>query len=165
MLPADSSSHHTTPTRVNIWRLIDGFDPTMCTLEEIEAARSASSIHINTIISADDPDRFAFGLVDAFTKKVTGAMARMDFGPLTVKPDPSMRPNEIKMVQTEPVFPLGGPPDGPGEIDGLTPDECRDRWEANAAAIESGMARPYALSPDQIAEGKRLHVEARKAGR
>lgn len=42
MLPDDASSHHETPTRINIWRLIDGFDPTMCTLEEIEAARAGT---------------------------------------------------------------------------------------------------------------------------
>lgn len=40
MLPEDASSHHATPTRINIWRLIDGFDPTNCTLEEIETARA-----------------------------------------------------------------------------------------------------------------------------
>lgn len=40
MLPDDASSHHETPTRVNIWRLIDGYDPTMCTLAEIETAKA-----------------------------------------------------------------------------------------------------------------------------
>lgn len=59
--------------------------------------------------------------------------------------------------------------DPPVLIEGLTPTECRERWEANAAALESGMARPYSLSPEQIAEGKRLHLSAaevaRKAGK
>lgn len=102
----------------------------------------APQIHINRIeVHADDPDRLVFGLVDAFTRKVTGAI-----------------PTAFKSVAMPS---MAGAP----LIDGLTPEQCRERWEANAAAIESGMATPYALSPDQIAEGKRLHVEAMRRGR
>lgn len=120
----------------------------------------ARAFHINPIaVPAGDVDAFVYGVVDAFTKKVTGEMAiPLDFGPLTTKP-------------AKPVCACGDPKCGqpadaaPPLIEGLTPGECCERWEANAAAIESGMVRPYALSPAQIAEGKRLHLEARKAGR
>lgn len=108
-------------------------------------------------VHADDPDRFAFGVAEAFAKVPTNKMAftkgitsKMPSAPVCACGDPK----------------CGQPRDVPSMlIDGLTPEQCRERWEANAAAIESGMARPYALSPDQIAEGKRLHLAAWKAGR
>lgn len=39
MLPDDSSSHHTTPARINVWSLEGGYDGTMYSKERIEAAR------------------------------------------------------------------------------------------------------------------------------
>lgn len=280
MLPADASSHHATPTRINIWRLIDGYDPTMCSDAEIATARAsydhqafladltsghstkcffanggvprsltielmheteraieqhgdraerigcgadqvraferlfdadtqikyrdashrgcawngipillepsvphdmmvwfrqgvavgviadlwteAPAIHIDRIeVQADDPDRFVFGIMNETTKNILSSPA--NFGPLTTKHI------SVKLSQPGTVTSVGDPQAkpidiAPALIDGLTPGECRERWEANAAAIESGMATPYALSPDQRTEGKRLHL-TRKAGR
>lgn len=148
------------------------------------AVADDSAINIQPItIHADDPDRFAFGIAEAFRHaKVPHALevARPDFdraavAPLTITCTnvTLTSPGTVTFVgdpQAKPVCACGDPKCGqprdapPVLVDGLTPEQCRDRWEANAAAIESGMARPYALSPEQIAEGKRLHL-ARKAER
>ena len=42
MLPAGASSHHATEIKVEIWGLVDGYDPTTCTLEEIETAKGGA---------------------------------------------------------------------------------------------------------------------------
>jgi hypothetical protein len=111
------------------------------------------AIHIARIeVHADDPDRLAFGLVDAFTRKVTTMAAKRttcsittvpELGPLTIKSDPTMKPGEMRMVQEI-------------LIDGLTPEQCRERWLENRSEQECGAAGAmYAMTPAQIETGKR----------
>lgn len=161
------------PEHWRVFPLHEG-SPPYCAVTCPTCHSTPPQIHIQRIeVHADDFDRLAFGLVHAFTRKITGQMAiPTDFGPLTIKSDPTVPPGEVRWVQmgtvsqTMPVVyeEIGDvPTPDPVLIDGLTPEQCRERWEANAAAIESGMARPYALSPDQIAVGKRLHLEERHA--
>lgn len=123
-------------------------------------------ISVNRIkVQADDPDRFVSELKAAFP---VGALGGLPGG--LVYNDCKISRSDVDAMMTD--LRANPPPplqvvvlDPPVLIDGLTPGECRDRWEANAAAIESGMAMPYALSPNQRTEGKRLHLSALKAGR
>lgn len=139
---------------------------------EVWAQFAPPAIHIdNIIVHADDPDRLAFGLIDAFTKEVTGEMAiPTDFGPLTIKSDPTLPPGHDRMVDAtmhqpgtvtfvdSPPLPRGAPP---VLIDGLTPEQCRERWLVNRSEqeIPSGCKRPvYELTPAQIEAGKRYRT-------
>lgn len=116
--------------------------------EDLQA--EATQIHIERIeLHTNDPDRFAFGLIDAFTKKITDEMAiPADFGPLTMPT--GFQPIDGFAKPAKPVL-----------IDGLTLEQCRERWLVNRSEqeIPSGVQRPvYVLTPAQIEAGKRYRT-------
>lgn len=144
-------------------------------------------IHIQRIeLHADDPDRLAFGLVEAFQKhdkRPTGAMARMTIptpaGPIPIKIDATLGPGEIRFESTtDPAGKEGWTPNTCSHgnmlvegallpkccvplIGGLTPEQCRERWLINRSEqeIPSGAKRPvYDLTPAQIEAGKRYRT-------
>lgn len=109
-------------------------------------------IHIDRIeVQADDPDRFVFGIVSAFTKKITGEMA-------IPGPNRDQRRAEAARLRWHGITFDEPPHPPPTLIDGLTLEQCRERWLVNRSEqeIPSGCKRPvYDLTPAQIEAGKR----------